>query len=444
VKLFLNDKYDCKKTVKELDNLVRDASSLFNNSPTCGIDGSVNISKMGYLEEIILQHLLNKTNFYEILNSLKAGYGIIKSGTHTIIYSTLCNLRKAATELTFYNFLDELEKKLDETASKPLKTYTYYIPSKIFFRLTTEEIKTIQRKFYRFCNVKFNPPKDIIFKKIKNSDVRSFFGRLPTKSYIRIDVQARDTFFAEKIVGERISGLLGFFSFIENRGSNVTIYMPFDLGMAIDRPLISDKLFILTENQKQLLFPNETFSQFLGPEIKKFETMSLWYIHSDEPGNYKEILKYLDLINKNSKNILPLVYQSFELYYDACVEKNLEISFLKFWIITETILKQGKQRDKKFISTLEKLVKEKHFRTTIYNLYRKRNELVHEFETDYISQNDRNLTKYLAEIAISFLINPPKKINNLEEIKIMADNITSSEEELKIKIKILKSILNKK
>lgn len=77
-------------------------------------------------------------------------------------------------------------------------------------------------------------------------------------------------------------------------------------------------------------------------------------------------------------------------------------------------------------------------------LYKKRNYLVHEFKINYISQQDRNLAKAISESTLLFLIDPPTKINNEQDLKILFDNIFLSKSELKKKNSIISKILRNK
>ena len=141
-------------------------------------------------------------------------------------------------------------------------------------------------------------------------------------------------------------------------------------------------------------------------------------------------------------NLKKLSEESLKLYFDAMIEKNLEISFLKFWILIEKILKQGgKITDESLIKMIRHIIREKHLKPVVDSLYKKRNDLVHEFKTDYISQFDRNLIKAIAESNILLLLNPPTEINNTAEFMIFLDNISCSEDLLKTKNRIIKGIL---
>ena len=214
--------------------------------------------------------------------------------------------------------------------------------------------------------------------------------------------------------------------------------------MSLTRSPIEDHL-IVVKDSKEIVYPDKSRWRILNYEIQKEISLigkETWNIHNRQNGNYKRLKIILDLLAKQDKKVKKVSEDSLKLYFEAVTEKQLEISFLKFWIITERILKQGgKRNDTSLLNILRKIIRDKHLKRMVDILYKKRNDLVHEFEVNFISQQDRNLAKAIAESTMLFLIDPPTKIKNLQELKTLIDNIFSSKEDLRVKKKIINKLI---
>lgn len=115
-----------------------------------------------------------------------------------------------------------------------------------------------------------------------------------------------------------------------------------------------------------------------------------------------------------SESLMNILKKSFSLYYSACSEKTLDYSFLKFWTLTEQMIKIKKKEDEEFLRILKSFVNPFLARRIDF-LYRKRNRLVHKGEADKISYNDRNLSKILADILLESVLIKFKDLKNKNE-----------------------------
>ena len=94
----------------------------------------------------------------------------------------------------------------------------------------------------------------------------------------------------------------------------------------------------------------------------------------------------------------------------------MALSFFKFWIIIEYIYHHGEQeKGDKLKKFLKGMYLYPHLETRIDVIIDKRNKFVHEYYTDNICREDRDLVKHLAEQFIDMILDPEMEIKNLED-----------------------------
>jgi hypothetical protein len=441
----LRKKYHCKKLIEELGELIKDSIALFDDFSTCRVSG-YNVQKIKRFETIILEHLLGKTNFESTFESITSSYGDVNT-SNTIIYNLLCQIGKKTLDPTFANFLIVLEDKINELKKKPLKKYSYYVPARIEFQLTDVEFKALKNHLKKATGVQIITNRKMPKKILKNIKSINFQNFIKNRTILRIDTKARDYFYPIKNVDKKISTFTGTIAF-SNHLFRDTEKLVFSSGdMSIWGNPIEDHLIIVEDN-KNIIYPPSNRWQIIDYEIQKEVTLvgkQIWNVHNKFNGNYKNIINTLKLLSKQNPKIKQMSEEALKLYFEAITEKQLEMSFLKFWIITERILKQGGKRDdESLLFILKKIIKEKHLERSVEGLYKKRNKLVHEFRTDFISQQDRNLSKAIAESTTLFIIDPPAKIKNIQELRMLIENIFLAKEELKTKKAIINNIIKSK
>jgi len=440
----LKKKYQCKELIEELDELIKEAVSLFDEFSSCRVFG-YNVRKIKRFETIMLDHLIEKTNFENAFDSIKVSYGDIKQGLHTVIYNLFCQIGKKQLEPTFSNFLLVLDERITELKRKPIKKFTFYIPLRVESQLGVDENKDLKNKLKKAEGISIRKLPKKVINLIQSASYKSLFAN--RQIIFRLDTKARDFVSPIKIIDRKTSAFLGALAFSNHLFRDMEKWISSSSDMSIARDPLDSHLLIIEDN-KNVAYPHANQWQILEYDVKKDITLigkEIWNIHNRDGGNYKRLITILKLLSKQETKIKELTEDSLKLYLEAITEKQLEISFLKFWIVTERILKQGgKRNDASILNTLKKIIKEKHLRRMIDGLYRKRNDLVHEFKINMISQQDRNLAKAIAESTLLFLIDPPTKIRNSQELRILIDNIFSSKEELGAKKSIINKLLRRK
>jgi hypothetical protein len=266
---------------------------------------------------------------------------------------------------------------------------------------------------------------------------------------IEISVQGRDYEFASQTANSKLNLFLGFLSLM--RYSFIKRIDNSNEEKSIDN--IKAQYAIVLEG-KELIYPP---TRYMPEEILKSiknEVSELRFISAIDLNirNKSSIFDHYVTIIKNVKNektkkkLWGCLEEFIRLYYDACTEKNLPYSFLKFWMIGEIIIKKisGKIKDDNLLRRLEKILtmfyKDKFIENRIEFLYHRRNELVHRGNFELITQEDRNLSKIIADSVLIFFMGYLIDLNNLDEYNFLIQNIKKNDNEINRYSKVLEII----
>ena len=143
----------------------------------------------------------------------------------------------------------------------------------------------------------------------------------------------------------------------------------------------------------------------------------------------------IDFNNEDKMKISRNIKDYFHLYYFAAFETSLENSFLKFWSLSEKIIKDiyGDIKDSKLKGAMRSILKANHYPKYVVGridfLYIKRNAFVHENRHGEITPYDQSLIKAISERLIDFLIYFLDKMNNMDEYGVILDYVNRSEDE---------------
>jgi len=111
MKVELKKEHQCVKIIEELDNLIKESLSLFDDFQTFKISGA-NVQKTQYYETILLFHLFQKTNlfhlfqktnFEKVFENTRISFGDVKHGWGTIIINILFQLGESKKDPNFDN-----------------------------------------------------------------------------------------------------------------------------------------------------------------------------------------------------------------------------------------------------------------------------------------------------------------------------------------------------
>ena len=137
------------------------------------------------------------------------------------------------------------------------------------------------------------------------------------------------------------------------------------------------------------------------------------------------LLKNVFELNKDS--LYSELKEYFSLYYISSFENVIENSFMKFWSLSERIIKDihGDMKDKKLVKYMMEILKLRNYPDKIIQrvnfLKYKRNNLVHENIHGEITQSDQAIVKIMAESLILLLICYFNEVNSIENYKNFYD-----------------------
>ena len=137
---------------------------------------------------------------------------------------------------------------------------------------------------------------------------------------------------------------------------------------------------------------------------------------------------YEHLIKSENKKIIKRIEKYLVLYYLACNVTELDSSFIKFWTLSEKIIKDigGDMTDNKLVNYMQKILKyygsPKYIQNRLPHIKNKRNKLVHE-NINTINQIDRIIIKFVADNIIWFIMEYDEIVENMSEYKIVLDYI---------------------
>lgn len=154
------------------------------------------------------------------------------------------------------------------------------------------------------------------------------------------------------------------------------------------------------------------------------------------------------LIYNSNKKIMEKINQYLILYYLASKEEDLGNSFMKFWSLSEKIIKKinggGYTKDESVLKYMKNVLKIYPFPKYIQNrlkfLKNKRNSLVHE-NKDTIKPIDRDIIKLVSECLIYFLMYEINNVNRITDYKII---LNAMNQDNKNTIRILTDIESRK
>jgi hypothetical protein len=435
--------------LNRLDSLVLEGIGLFDDKTFTRVSGD-NIAKLEEIEFVLLDNIEEMTNFQEEFFQLRASYNYGK-GFGTIVHNLLAELGNSTLEKNFNNLIKILNQHLNEVRAKPLNDYIFYIPTRLEVQLSENELSKL-KKFSRKAfgiNILNKLPKSISHS-LKSSSLNLLFQS--RSILLELNCTARDIQFAlDNNINKDIDAFIGIIAYANHfrrtsrRWSSSII--PDD--SISDLPMEAPNLFVIfLKNRSTLVYPDikdAPFIQNLDIQIKEHKVVTpigkeFWNIHNKPNGNYNFILSFIKILGGQTESLRDLSKELFRLYVNAITDKQLELSFLKFWILSEKILKcAGPINDDKILQILKKLMRKSSERR-IKIIYKKRNDMVHEFKIDRITQEDRNLSKILSDHLMTIYFDPKAKFKNFEEFRFLLENLFLDEDKVKSRMKILKKL----
>lgn len=429
---------------KELNNLIKKilsilrTSEIYDNDDSFIFDYNRHLSFENYFD-VLLSIIYEKSNFKAVLKNKKCSIAIFDFKK----IFTKIEQNKDDSEL-YQHFFNEIDEQIQDTN---LKDYKFIFLLNVVFNdfdlnfkdlITLFGIKKLDPNDYGEVEVE-EVPKGWIDLNVPFKETLKFLESHPGEK-IEIKVKAADIDFALNESKFKIESFLGLISFVTNLGGTS---WRFD-----DTPEIA-KSNEYRENEDyyricnfKSIFYIAIHNSIVINNILKNELKSLERLKNLEIiGNLKLLKSTFPIIHDHK--MIDELKEYLCLYYSAISENSLDYSFLKFWVISEHIIKRGgKQNDEQMLKIINKLHNNDELKKRSEFLIKKRNKLVHEGKVGIISQSDRNLSKILADTSLRFVISSMRKINNREEFDFLIKNVNQDNKQLKRHIEIIVDLLD--
>lgn len=438
----LKHKFECKKTYEELNEIIKD----FLETRT--ENGSFK-EKYGFqfeeFENLLLNHLYEKTNLKKELNTLQL------SSKSIDLLGILKNINKDGN--CFEDFLDLLNQKIDALKDSDFQKYSFLFALNLRELPHIEKIENIKEKpilryiqennelvksfenILKFFDIKRFDKKNVHIKKEKDYNDLSVKEKVfkISSSYggevLIIEVNARDSEFAFNKVNSKFEAFLGFLSFVNNRFCLMRhdFYREEDFRMFKIEP---KHIFIFTKDKaknSRYDIPN-SYAKNIMNDLKDLRLINYSNLKISEKN--EDYAHFGSIMNSFNDELTNMLHTLFSLYYSATSEKMLGVSFLKFWIFSEYLIKKPSQKnDNQMLRVMKKIFKlhlnDPFLSKRIYFLHRKRNKMVHEGELNIITQEDRNLSKLIADCLLTFYLDsiPEFGLKKLIDFDFLINNI---------------------
>lgn len=258
---------------------------------------------------------------------------------------------------------------------------------------------------------------------------------------IEINIKGRDQDYVFENSIKSLEVLFGFLSYVK-----LSFFRTYRYGENISVDNLDYIYYFILDDNEMLIPHNLHYAKYEINRKKPRNMLDLKIANQIDKFN-----EYLDFASedKSKSKMWGYLEEFFRLYHKACYENNIDYSFLRFWMVSERIIKKinGRNKDEKLINTMSKILNtfykwpvEKFIERRIEFLYNKRNTLVHEGNSKIITEEDRNLAKLISDCVLWFYINNYPKLNNIKEYNFYLQNFKQSPDDIKRYSDILKTI----
>jgi hypothetical protein len=381
--------------VAGLNDLIKKCTDLFN--PDGSLSGE-NILRAQWLENALMYQIIQSTNFDSIFEILKMSY---HRSTFPFIHQVLSEMKTNGVIISLSNMIERINQEVDKLEKEPLKIYRFLIPCRLKLELNNSEIETLTKMILDVTDVQIinNLPEKYLAQ-IKEGKFKRFFtwGR----SILSVDVEARDLLYAEYIAEKKLLCILGFIGFVNHYKRTTVFHWSIDGNEAFCQNPIEKRAAVF-ENDSLIIPDIKSFSslefQIKDSELSLMQKES-WVVNNTQNGNYQDLLHLLSFSKSHNENN-QVIKDSLRIYFSAITETLPELSFLKFWISFEVLLKKGgKIKNTKVVLDKWKKAQNKYPEKIIESLYQKRCDLAHEYKTDFISTQEVTFAKDIAETTL--------------------------------------------
>ena len=373
---------------------------------------------INWYSEIIMSYLIDITNIKQVFEKTKINYlnlkliidSLPKNQNNLILYYFLVEINK------FYDFQKDINEELRKiiiytNLPKNLKSNKNFTKVLNFFKL----------KIFKFEDYFFEYENDD--KYVFNSNYLMF----------EFSETTRDINLLKSYALKEIYSFFGYITYLNKFNKTTHRYHINELTLNHRISDIECYALIVTDETNKILRLKIQYEIITNSKIvKKSKIKNL---------KNKELIK--DFNNEEKQKISKKIKEYFYLYYLASSETNLENSFLKFWSLSEKIIKDvaGDMKDSKLKKLMKKILKgtkyPKYIIKRIDHIQTIRNSFVHENNHEDITSYDQSLVKVISERLIDFLIYFLDKVDDLKDYGIILEYSNIAEKEKRKLIKLI-------
>ena len=415
---WLKNKYGQKKALK------RALIKCFDEIISLGVDGNYYIEKpsdFNVISEIIFSYVVEATNISNMLD-----INILSEDEIKLYLCKLSYVKSYPEGQLLDEFLLGINKIYEDAINQANKAYNFVFYTNI---KVSDNKRDLFDEILSFFNLKSFVFEKSYFDAVTDMRLRSKYLKAfnPETEIVSCKMvgKSRSQMFYEASCN--IYLLFGFLAYMNNIGHTYEKWSInlFDMDYSIVNLNIA-AYFVLDENPS-LDYLDHNFR--LIKHSKIYESFKFKIDRSD----YFYYVKLKDLKNNS---LLSFLNEYLRLYYFACNESDLDASFLKFWSLSEKIVKDiyGDTSDSKLIKKFKKILKcfdKNEFLVNRIDFIKgKRNKLVHENNSE-INITDRNVIKLVSDYLIFFIIYHFKKVKQITEYGIILDYMDNDSQNLK-------------
>jgi len=397
----INYNSDFNKLLIELSKLIkRDEEACYENN-----------SQIENLIDLFWYYMFKySVNLEKLLNKEELSFESISFFPREICY----NLKKVNETEIFRIFVMKFNEKLNNLiTSKNTSEYTFYFLTNIDKK--NSKINEIAKLFHLEIL-----SYDSIYKEIKFPNEYKYLNYSRSLLMIKCVIKGKDSNYLYKLVLEKVYsffGLLTIMEFFNRRVIRYSNQVGTKYNLVNYKILTSETYIEIEDNEKfdKSLQNNYLFQYYLFDKNKKIGKEL--FINDNYVNKFKEISKNPDIYEK--------LTQYLSLYYKASIDETLEGSFIKYWILTEKIIKNmlGDMKSDKLMQYRKKVMK-KYYKPYLVNrldeLRVKRNDYVHELKND-INQSDCNLIRLVAENLIIDIFSEFDKVKKFNDYGLLLE-----------------------
>lgn len=406
---FKENKYSQLKSLKET---LIEGSKIIDEDE----DGRLSTSKnIEFYQNLVLSYLKETTNFENEMSDKIHGKEF-----KIYIFEILHNVKYHDDEDILNEFLVEINKIY--ASSKATDNFKI----KFVFYTNIELINSIKDKFCEMLplfNLKIFDINNLSF---ENEKFKKYFKT----DYVVLEYVAKgkNFYIMEKEAINQVYLFFGYLTFLHIFRKNFDISRVNSLSLKYD---LSDiRISSIIELNEDNTFIDESESYFTLRDAETYEKSKL--IRFSNTALLYDFYKVLS--SSENKRIFYQINEYLVLYYKASADADLDISFLKFWTLSERIIKNGNEKSDNYVlNYMRKILKHykypKSYQKRIYYIKEKRNKLIHENISE-ITQDDRNVIKSVCDSLIWFLMEFEEHVKTIDEYEIFLNYFNQDNERL--------------